>query len=69
MSWYLFIPFGILIIAFIIRMPIGLGMFVGSIAYYFSDYLIPILTENNLKLGIIAENPLDAFSKTLKSND
>ena len=34
MSWYLFIPFGILIIAFIIRMPIGLGMFVGSIAYY-----------------------------------
>ncbi len=34
MSWYLFIPFGFLIIAFIIRMPIGLGMFVGSIAYY-----------------------------------
>lgn len=36
MSWYLFIPFGILIIAFIIRMPIGLGMFVGSIAYYYA---------------------------------
>ncbi len=34
MSWYLLIPFGFLIIAFIIRMPIGLGMFVGSIAYY-----------------------------------
>ena len=54
-------------------LPIGSGNrqvhFFGSIAYYFSDYLIPILTENNLKLGIIAENPLDAFSKTLKSND
>jgi len=39
MSWYLIIPFGILIIAFIIRMPIGLGMFVGSIAYYLAKGL------------------------------
>lgn len=34
MSWYLLIPFGILVIAFIIKMPIGLSMFVGSIAYF-----------------------------------
>ncbi len=34
MSWYLLIPFLFLIIAFIIRMPVGLGMLVGSIAYY-----------------------------------
>jgi len=39
MSWYLIIPFGILIIAFIIRMPIGLGMFIGSIAYYLAKGL------------------------------
>ncbi|TFG63485.1 MAG: TRAP transporter large permease [Spirochaetales bacterium] len=34
MSWYLLIPFIILIIAFVIRMPIGLGMLIGSIAYF-----------------------------------
>lgn len=34
MSWYLLIPFLFLIIAFVIRMPVGLGMLVGSIAYY-----------------------------------
>jgi tripartite ATP-independent transporter DctM subunit len=34
MSWYLLIPFVVLIIAFVIRMPIGLGMLVGSVAYF-----------------------------------
>ena len=34
MSWYLIIPFFVLIIAFLLRMPIGFGMLVGSIAYY-----------------------------------
>jgi tripartite ATP-independent transporter DctM subunit len=34
MSWYLAIPFIVLILAFVIRMPIGLGMLVGSIAYF-----------------------------------
>ncbi len=34
MSWYLAIPFVVLIIAFIIRMPIGLGMLVGSVVYF-----------------------------------
>jgi len=34
MSWYLLIPFLILILAFVIRMPIGMGMLVGSIAYF-----------------------------------
>ena len=34
MSWYLAIPFVVLILAFVIRMPIGLGMLVGSIAYF-----------------------------------
>ena len=34
MSWMLLIPFVILIISFILRMPIGFGMLVGSIAYF-----------------------------------
>ena len=34
MSWYLSIPFLFLVLAFVIRMPVGLGMLVGSIAYY-----------------------------------
>ncbi len=34
MSWYLAIPFVVLIIAFIIRMPIGLGMMIGAIVYF-----------------------------------
>lgn len=34
MSWYLAIPFAFLILAFVLRMPIGLGMLVGSIAYF-----------------------------------
>ena len=34
MSWYLAIPFAVLFLAFIIRMPIGLGMLVGAISYF-----------------------------------
>jgi len=34
MSWYILIPFLFLLIAFVIRMPIGLGMLAGSIAYF-----------------------------------
>ena len=34
MSWYLAIPFAFLILAFVLRMPIGLGMLIGSIAYF-----------------------------------
>jgi tripartite ATP-independent transporter DctM subunit len=33
-TWYLAIPFVALILAFVIRMPIGLGMLVGAIAYF-----------------------------------
>jgi tripartite ATP-independent transporter DctM subunit len=39
MTWYLAIPFVALILAFIIRMPIGLGMFVGAIAYFLAKGL------------------------------
>jgi tripartite ATP-independent transporter DctM subunit len=36
MSWYLLIPFVVLLLAFLIRMPIGFGMLVGAIAYFFA---------------------------------
>jgi len=39
MSWYLAIPFAFLILAFVLRMPIGLGMLVGSFAYFFAKGL------------------------------
>jgi tripartite ATP-independent transporter DctM subunit len=39
MTWYLAIPFVALILAFVIRMPIGLGMFVGAIAYFLAKGL------------------------------
>ena len=39
MSWYLIIPFAFLIVAFALRMPIGLGMLAGSIAYYLAKGL------------------------------
>jgi tripartite ATP-independent transporter DctM subunit len=39
MSWYLLIPFTFLVVAFALRMPIGLGMLAGSIAYYFAKGL------------------------------
>lgn len=34
MTWYLLIPFAFLILAFIIKMPIGLGMLFGSVLYF-----------------------------------
>jgi tripartite ATP-independent transporter DctM subunit len=39
MSWYILIPFAFLIFAFAIRMPIGLGMLAGSIAYFIAKGL------------------------------
>jgi tripartite ATP-independent transporter DctM subunit len=39
MSWYLIIPFFFLVFAFVIRMPIGLGMLAGAIAYYIAKGL------------------------------
>ncbi len=39
MSWYLTIPFGFLLLAFVLRMPIGLGMLVGGIAYFLAKGL------------------------------
>lgn len=39
MSWYLVIPFAFLFLAFIIRMPIGFSMLIGSIVYFMAKGL------------------------------
>jgi len=33
----------------------------GSISYHFRDYLIPLLEQINLKIGILAKNPIEAY--------
>lgn len=52
MSWYLLIPFGFLIVAFVIRMPIGLGMLAGSIAYYLARGLSMGSLVNTVGYGL-----------------
>jgi len=39
MSWYLLIPFAFLILAFLIKMPIGWGMLAGSVVYFLAREL------------------------------
>ncbi|MBL7047848.1 MAG: TRAP transporter large permease [Candidatus Marinimicrobia bacterium] len=52
MSWYLLIPFLVLIISFIIRMPIGFGMLVGSIAYFLAKGLSIGSLVNTISYGL-----------------
>lgn len=52
MSWYLIIPFAILTISFIIRMPIGLGMLVGSIVYFLAKGLRLSILVNAICYGL-----------------
>jgi tripartite ATP-independent transporter DctM subunit len=53
MSWYVAIPFVVLILAFVIRMPIGLGMLVGSIAYFLAKGLSISTLVNSVCYGLI----------------
>jgi tripartite ATP-independent transporter DctM subunit len=52
MSWYLLIPFFFLIVAFVIRMPVGLGMLVGSIAYFFAKGISIGSLVNTISFGL-----------------
>ena len=52
MSWYLAIPFFFLIIAFVIRMPVGLGMLVGSIAYFLAKGISIGSLVNTISYGL-----------------
>jgi len=53
MSWYLAIPFVVLFLAFVIRMPIGLGMLVGSIAYFLAKGMSISSLVNSVCYGMI----------------
>jgi len=52
-SWYVLIPFAILIIAFIIRMPIGYGMIIGSVAYFLAKGLSLSALFNTIGYNLI----------------
>jgi tripartite ATP-independent transporter DctM subunit len=52
MSWYLAIPFAFLILAFVLRMPIGLGMLIGSIAYFLAKGLSLSSLVNAMGYGL-----------------
>ena len=52
MSWYLAIPFVVLIGAFAIRMPIGFGMLVGSIVYFLAKGLSFNSMINSIGFGL-----------------
>lgn len=52
MSWYIVIPFAVLIFAFVIRMPIGLGMLAGSIAYFLAKGLSIGALVNTISFGL-----------------
>lgn len=53
MSLYLLIPFFFFVLAFIIRMPIGLGMILGSIAYFLAKGMSISSLVNTICYGLI----------------
>ena len=52
MSWYLLIPFAFLLLSFIIRMPIGWGMFIGCIVYFLATDMNLTTIINTASFGI-----------------
>ncbi len=52
MSWYLLIPFAFLLLSFIIRMPVGWGMFIGCIVYFLATGMNLTTIINSASFGI-----------------
>jgi tripartite ATP-independent transporter DctM subunit len=52
MSWYLAIPFFFLVLAFVLRMPIGFGMIVGPIAYFIAKGISLGIFINTICYGL-----------------
>lgn len=52
MTWYLLIPFAFLLLAFLIRMPIGWGMFAGCIVYFLTRGINLTVAVNTAAYGI-----------------
>ena len=73
MSWYLAIPFAFLILAFVLRMPIGLGMLIGSIAYFLAKGLSLSSMVNAMGYGmtnayILIAIPLFVFTANVMNS-
>ncbi len=73
MSWNLLIPFAFLIIAFLIRMPIGLGMLVGSIMYFLVKGLsigafVNVITYGLANSYILIAIPLFVFTANVMNS-
>jgi len=73
MTWYVSIPFIVLAIAFIIRMPIGLGMLIGSIAYFLAKGLslsifVNVIGYNVLQSYVLIAIPLFVFTANIMNN-
>ena len=45
MSWYILIPFAFLVLAFLIKLPIGWGMFAGCVAYFLTKGMYNFAVE------------------------
>jgi len=61
MTWYVLIPFVILLISFIVRMPIGFGMFLGTIVYFISKGINIGELVNTLGYGLYSSYVLIAI--------
>lgn len=61
MTWYLLIPFVVLFIAFIIHMPIGLGMFIGTIVYFLAKGISLSTLSNIVNYGLYSKYILVAI--------
>ena len=52
MSWYLLIPFAFLLLAFILKMPIGWGMFAGCVVYFMAKGTSLSVVVNQAAYGV-----------------
>ena len=58
MTEYIIIPFVFLIMAFLIKMPIGWGMFIGCIAYFMAKGIDLSVVINTAGYGIYSNSEL-----------
>ena len=61
MSWYLLIPFAFLLIAFLMKMPIGWGMLIGCVVYFIAKDIDLQVVFNTAGYGIYSSYILIAI--------
>jgi tripartite ATP-independent transporter DctM subunit len=73
MTWHVAIPFIIMAIAFIIRMPIGLSMLIGAIAYFLAkgvslNIFANVIGYSVLQSYVLIAIPLFVFTANIMNN-